>query len=85
MNTSKWYVSVLVGLIFLFPIGVRADSNNPEMKINASFETYYKSQTNYRTVQITTQEPVKDMALIIEPFRSQEPMVDWSSLGLQVI
>ena len=49
MNTSKWYVSVLVGLIFLFPIGVQADSNSPEMKINASFETYYKSQTNYRT------------------------------------
>ena len=49
MNTSKWYVSVLVGLIFLFPITVQADSNSPEMKINASFETYYKSQTNYRT------------------------------------
>ena len=49
MNTTKWYVNVLVGLIFLFPMIVQADSNSPEMKINASFETYYKSQTNYRT------------------------------------
>ena len=49
MNTSKWYVSVFAGLIFLFPMVVQADSNSPEMKINASFETYYKSQTNYRT------------------------------------
>ena len=49
MNTSKWYVSVLVGLIFLFPMVIQADSTSPEMKINASFETYYKSQTNYRT------------------------------------
>ena len=40
MNTSKWYVSVLVGLIFLFPMIVQADSSSPEMKINASFETY---------------------------------------------
>ena len=45
---GKW-LSVLIGMVFLIPSIIRAKSDGPEMKIKASFETYYKTQSNYRT------------------------------------